>query len=257
MGVAGVAWATLIAQGISAVLSFVFLMKKIHSYETGEYQKFDGRLLQNMVKVAIPTVIQQSIVSIGMILVQSVVNRFGEVFLAGYTAAIKIDGIAIVPMVAVGNATSTYVAQNMGAGKPERISKGYRICLMMAAGIGLVIAVICHFFGEAFVGLFMDSTTGADAIAIGAQYLSIVSIFYFVMGMMNVSSGVLRGAADMKWFLAGSLANLAVRVILSWTLAIPTGGLIIMWANPIGWGLGLAISVCRYFQGGWKNKRLV
>ena len=77
------------------------------------------------------------------------------------------------------------------------------------------------------------------------------------MGMMNVSSGVLRGAADMKWFLAGSLANLAVRVILSWTLAIPTGGLIIMWANPIGWGLGLAISVCRYFQGGWKNKRLV
>ena len=257
MGVAGVAWATLIAQGISAVLSFVFLMKKIHSYETGEYQKFDGRLLQNMVKVAIPTVIQQSIVSIGMILVQSVVNRFGEVFLAGYTAAIKIDGIAIVPMVAVGNATSTYVAQNMGAGKPERISKGYRICLMMAAGIGLVIAVICHFFGEAFVGLFMDSTTGADAIAIGAQYLSIVSIFYFVMGMMNVSSGVLRGAADMKWFLAGSLANLAVRVILSWTLAIPTGGLIIMWANPIGWGLGLAISVCRYFQGVWKNKRLV
>ena len=257
MGVAGVAWATLIAQGISAVLSFVFLMKKIHSYETGEYQKFDGRLLQNMVKVAIPTVIQQSIVSIGMILVQSVVNRFGEVFLAGYTAAVKIDGIAIVPMVAVGNATSTYVAQNMGAGKPERIGKGYRICLMMAAGIGLVIAVIFHFFGEAFVGLFMDSTTGADAIAIGAQYLSIVSIFYFVMGMMNVSSGVLRGAADMKWFLAGSLANLAVRVILSWTLAIPTGGLIIMWANPIGWGLGLVISVCRYFQGGWKNKKLV
>ena len=164
---------------------------------------------------------------------------------------------AIVPMVAVGNATSTYVAQNMGAGKPERIGKGYRICLMMAAGIGLVIAVIFHFFGEAFVGLFMDSTTGADAIAIGAQYLSIVSIFYFVMGMMNVSSGVLRGAADMKWFLAGSLANLAVRVILSWTLAIPTGGLIIMWANPIGWGLGLVISVCRYFQGGWKNKKLV
>lgn len=257
MGVAGVAWATLIAQGISAVLSFVFLIKKIRSYKTKDYAKFDGHLLKNMVVVAIPTVIQQSIVSIGMILVQSVVNRFGEVFLAGYTAALKIDGIAIVPMVAVGNAASTYVAQNMGAGKPERVAKGYHICLAMAAGIGIVIAIIFHFLGGALVGLFMDSTTGAEAIGIGAKYLSIVSIFYFVMGLMNVSGGVLRGAADMKFFLIGSLSNLAVRVIITWTLATVTEGMIIMWANPIGWAVGLIISGARYLQGGWKYKKLV
>ena len=110
MGVAGVAWATLIAQGISALLSFGFLMRKLKGIETESYRRFDLTLLKNMVKVAIPTIVQQSIVSVGMVLVQSVVNRFGSTFLAGYTAATKIDGIAIVPMVAVGNATSTYVA---------------------------------------------------------------------------------------------------------------------------------------------------
>lgn len=257
MGVAGVAWATLIAQGVSAVLSFVFLMKKLKGIKTEKFATFDTAMLKNMVKVAIPTIIQQSIISIGMILIQAAVNRFGSTFLAGYTAAIKIDGIAIVPMVAVGNAMSTYVAQNMGARKPERISKGYRICLAMAAGIGIIIAIIFFFCGEQFVGLFMDSTTGAEAIAIGAKYLSVVSIFYFVMGTMNVSNGILRGAGDMKWFLACSLVNLFIRVTLTYALADVTNGMIIMWSSPIGWFVGLMISVIRYFQGGWKNKQLV
>lgn len=257
MGVKGAAWATLIAQAISAILSFVFLMRKIHSFETEEFEKYDVSMLRRMVTVAVPTIVQQSIVSIGMLLVQSVVNRFGSTFLAGYTAAIKIDGIAITPMVAVGNAASTYVAQNMGAKKTERIGQGYRICLIMAAGIGALIAVLLHFTGREFIGLFMDSASSAEAISIGAQYLSIVSLFYFVMGLMNVSNGILRGAADMKWFLACSLCNLAVRVILTYTLADVTAGMIIMWANPVGWFIGLVIAVFRYFQGGWKKKILI
>lgn len=257
MGVAGVAWATLIAQGVSAILSFTFLLKKLKGIKTDAFAYYDVSLLKNMVKVAIPTTIQQSIISIGMIFIQAAVNQFGSTFLAGYTAAIKIDGIAIVPMVAVGNATSTYVAQNMGARKPERISQGYRICLAMAAGIGILIAIIFFFCGEQFVGLFMDSTTGAESIAIGAKYLSVVSLFYFVMGTMNVSMGVLRGAADMKWFLSCSLINLTIRVVLTYALAGVTNGMIIMWSSPIGWFVGLVVAVCRYFHGGWKTKKLV
>ncbi len=257
MGVAGVAWATLIAQGISALLSFAFLIWKLKGIKTKEYSRFDGGMLKNMVKVAIPTIVQQSIVSVGMVLVQSAVNRFGSTFLAGYTAATKIDGIAIVPMVAVGNATSTYVAQNMGARKPERIAQGYRICLAMSAGIGLTIALILHFTGNGFVGLFLDSSSSSEAIAIGAQYLSIVSLFYFVMGIMNVSNGVLRGAADMGWFLACSLCNLGVRVGLTYALADATHGMVIMWANPAGWAVGLALAAFRYFQGGWKAKKII
>ncbi len=257
MGVAGVAWATLIAQGISALLSFAFLIWKLKGIETKEYSRFDGGMLKNMVKVAIPTIVQQSIVSVGMVLVQSAVNQFGSTFLAGYTAATKIDGIAIVPMVAVGNATSTYVAQNMGARKPERIAQGYRICLAMSAGIGLTIALILHFTGNGFVGLFLDSSSSSEAIAIGAQYLSIVSLFYFVMGIMNVSNGVLRGAADMGWFLACSLCNLGVRVGLTYALADATHGMVIMWANPAGWAVGLGLAAFRYFQGGWKAKKII
>ncbi len=257
MGVAGVAWATLIAQGISALLSFAFLIWKLKGIKTKEYSRFDGGMLKNMVKVAIPTIVQQSIVSVGMVLVQSAVNQFGSTFLAGYTAATKIDGIAIVPMVAVGNATSTYVAQNMGARKPERIAQGYRICLAMSAGIGLTIALILHFTGNGFVGLFLDSSSSSEAIAIGAQYLSIVSLFYFVMGIMNVSNGVLRGAADMGWFLACSLCNLGVRVGLTYALADATHGMVIMWANPAGWAVGLGLAAFRYFQGGWKAKKII
>ena len=257
MGVPGVAWATLIAQGISALLSFGFLMGKLKGIQTGQYRRFDQAMLKNMVKVAIPTIVQQSIVSVGMVLIQSAVNRFGSTFLAGYTAATKIDGIAITPMVAVGNAASTYVAQNMGARKPERIGQGYRICLAMAAGIGLAIAVILHFAGNGFVGLFLDADSSREAIAIGAEYLSTVSLFYFMMGLMNVSGGVLRGAADMRWFLSCSLCNLAVRVGLTYALADITQGMIIMWANPAGWAVGLTIALFRYFQGGWKNKKII
>lgn len=257
MGVQGAAWATLISQAISAVLSFSFLLKKLRKIETESFKRYDVDMLKRMVTVAIPTIVQQSIVSVGMLLIQSVVNRFGSTFMAGYTAAIKIEGIAITPMVAVGNAASTYVAQNMGAKKPERIGEGYRICLMMAAGIGAFIAIFLHFAGEEVVGTFMNSSTSAEAISIGAEYLSIVSMFYFVMGLMNVSNGILRGAADMKWFLACSLCNLATRVILTYALAGVTAGKIIMWANPIGWLVGLLIAVFRYFQGGWKKRVLI
>lgn len=257
MGVQGAAWATLISQAISAVLSFIFLLKKLRKIETESFKRYDVDMLKRMVTVAIPTIVQQSIVSVGMLLIQSVVNRFGSTFMAGYTAAIKIEGIAITPMVAVGNAASTYVAQNMGAKKPERIGEGYRICLMMAAGIGAFIAIFLHFAGEEVVGTFMNSSTSAEAISIGAEYLSIVSMFYFVMGLMNVSNGILRGAADMKWFLACSLCNLATRVILTYALAGVTAGKIIMWANPIGWLVGLVIAVFRYFQGGWKKRVLI
>lgn len=257
LGIAGAAWATLIAQGVSAALSFVVLMYKLSKIHCEKYRRFDTEVLGNMVRVAIPTVIQQSMISIGMLLIQGTVNGIGKEFLAGYTAACRIDGMAIVPMVNAGNAVSTFVAQNMGAQKPERAKQGYHIGLVMAMGIGLFIGVLMFFFGEVSIAAFMDSGENAKSIAIGAQYISVVSMFYFVMGAMNVTSSVLRGAGDMKWFLAITLINLGTRVILTYLLAEATAGMIIMWANPIGWGIGLILSYVRYRQGGWKKIRLV
>jgi putative MATE family efflux protein len=256
-GVAGAAWATLIAQGISAVLSFGVLMRKLAGIHSGTYQRFDRMVLMNMTRVAIPTILQQSMVSIGMLLIQAAVNRFGSVFLAGYTAACRIDGMAIVPMVNAGNATSTFVAQNMGAGKTDRVKKGYHVGLAMAMGIGLAIGVLMHFCGDTFIGFFMDETTAAESIAVGTKYIGVVSMFYFVMGAMNVTSSVLRGAGDMKWFMSVTLINLISRVSLTYLFADATAGMIIMWANPIGWTLGLTIAYIRYRQGGWKRIRMV
>lgn len=256
-GIAGAAWATFIAQALSAALSFGVLLYKLAQIRCESFRYFDGGMLVNMTRVAIPTIVQQSMVSVGMLLIQTVVNRFGQVFIAGYTAACKIDGIAIVPMVNAGNAVSTFVAQNMGAGKPERAKKGYHIGLVMAMGIGLLIGVIMFFFGDACVGAFMDAAKDGAAIAVGAKYISLVSMFYFIMGAMSATNSVLRGAGDMGWFMCVTLVSLALRVFLTFLLADATAGMIIIWANPIGWAVGLLIAYCRYRQGGWKKIKLV
>ncbi len=257
LGVAGAAVATLIAQAVSAALSFGVLSYKLAHIQTEGYRRFDGGLLLGMTKTAIPTIVQQSMVSIGMVLIQSVVNRFGSVFLAGYTAAVRIDGIAIVPMVNAGNAVSTFVAQNMGAKKPERARQGYHVGLVMATGIGLFIGVMMFFFGDVSVASFMDAATDAASIAVGVQYIGVVSMFYFIMGAMNVTNAVLRGAGDMGWFMGITLVNLATRVLLTYIFADATAGMIIMWANPIGWTVGLALAFFRYRQGAWKQIKLV
>lgn len=256
-GVAGAAWATLIAQACSALLSFVVLCRKLSRIPSEKYQRYDKGMLVHMTKMAIPTILQQSMVSIGMILIQAAVNRFGSVFLAGYTAACRIDGMAIVPMVNAGNAVSTFVAQNMGADKPERAKQGYHIGCAMAVGIGMVIAIFIFFFGDTFVGFFMDAETEGESIAIGVQYLEVVSMFYFVMGAMNTTSAVLRGSGDMKWFMSVTVLNLITRVSLTYLFADATGGMIVMWAIPIGWMIGFLIAFFRYRQGGWRNIRLV
>jgi Na+-driven multidrug efflux pump len=114
-----------------------------------------------------------------------------------------------------------------------------------------------HFCGDTFIGFFMDETTAAESIAVGTKYIGVVSMFYFVMGAMNVTSSVLRGAGDMKWFMSVTLINLISRVSLTYLFADATAGMIIMWANPIGWTLGLTIAYIRYRQGGWKRIRMV
>jgi putative MATE family efflux protein len=256
-GIAGAAWATLIAQATSALLSFTVLQRKLSKIECGAHESFNWDVLKNMTRIAVPTILQQSMVSIGMLLIQAAVNKFGSVFLAGYTAACKIDGIAIVPMVNAGNAVSTFVAQNMGAGKPERAKQGYHIGLFMAMGIGIVIGVLMHFCGSSFIAAFMDAATDADSIAVGAQYMSVVSMFYFVMGAMNTTSAVLRGVGDMAWFMSVTLVNLIMRVTLTYLFADATGGMIIMWANPVGWTTSFMLALARYKQGGWMKRRLV
>lgn len=255
LGVAGVALATLIAQGVSVVLSGVWLYRRLIVFQVEErVALFDIQTFKKVCIIAIPSMIQQSIVSIGMLFVQRLVNGYGSTVVAGYTAATKIDSIAIMPMVNVGSAVSTFVAQNIGAKKTERVKSGYRAGLLMVICIGLFIAMVLYLFGHQLVSSFVDKNTNKDVIAVGVEYLKVVSIFYFAMGMMNTTNGVLRGAGDMKIFLTSTLFNLGTRVVLAYILSGFIGKSGIWWAIPTGWSVGFFIAFYRYRSGRWKSK---
>jgi len=260
LGVAGVAYGTLIAQALSAVLSFLALivyMKKQNIQEESRY--FDFEILKTVGKIAVPSIIQQSIVSIGIVLVQALVNRYGADVMAGYAAATKIDSVAIMPMVNIGSAMSTFTAQNIGAKKPERVAKGLRGALSMVWIFGLFIAGILYLYGEQFIGFFVANDASKTVLEVGIEYLRVVSVFYVIMGTMNNFNGVLRGAGDMKFFMIATLCNLTFRVLLAYGLAALSGiGYhAIWWSIPAGWAVALIVACARYASGRWKIIRTV
>lgn len=255
MGVAGVAWATLIAQGISAVLSFVIFLRGLKSYPGKLDRLFDGRELKNMARVALPSILQQSTVSIGMMLVQSVVNSFGSQMLAGYSAAMRIESVCIVPMSAMGNAISSYTAQNIGAGKPERVRAGYRASYGIVFAIAAVICLAVQLLARPLVSLFMEEGGSTLAFETGMACTRFMGWFYVLIGLKMISDGVLRGAGDMTMFTVANLVNLGLRVVLAVTLA-PQFGIQFVWmAVPVGWLINYGISFLEYRTGKWEQPR--
>ena len=254
MGVAGAAWATLIAQGISAVLSFSIFLRELKTYPGKlEGRFFDLRELQNMGRVALPSILQQSTVSIGMMLVQSVVNSFGSQMLAGYSAAMRIESIAIVPMSAMGNAISSYTAQNIGAGKEDRVKSGYRASYGIVFAIAAVICLLIQLLARPLISLFMEEGGSALAFDTGIACTRFMGWFYVLIGLKMISDGVLRGAGDMTMFTVANLVNLGLRVVLAVTLA-PRFGIQFVWmAVPAGWLVNYLISFFEYRTGKWKK----
>ena len=244
--------------GTAAVNSFCLLMRRLHGFAVeGKVRKYDTAILGAMVKIAIPSILQQSIVSIGMLLVQSVVNGFGSSVLAGYAAATRIESICIVPMISTGNAVSTFTAQNMGAGKPERVRKGYRAACAIAGGFALLICLILLFFDRQIIGTFMDTSSGAVAYATGTGYLSFIKFFFICIGLKAVTDGVLRGAGDVVVFTLANLVNLGIRVSGAFLLSPVLGVAAVWYAIPAGWTVNYLISLCRYLTGKWSKKNLI
>lgn len=261
MGVAGVAMATVLAQGISAVISFFVLLARLREYQEEVSGNagvlFDGGMLAKMIKVAIPTMLQQSIVSIGMLLVQSVVNGFGSSVLAGYTAGTRIESICIVPMIAMGNAVSTFTAQNMGAGKPDRVKRGYRVAYGIVFAFAVLICAVLLLFKRQIIGVFMDGEVNSPAYSTGVSYLSFIAFFFVFIGLKATTDGVLRGSGDVVIFTAANLVNLTIRVAVA-NLCAPVWGVAAVWyAVPMGWTANYIISFCRYLSGKWSEKRLI
>lgn len=258
LGVAGVAIATVIAQGVSCVISFILLVRYLNTFDIQEKTGwFDKTMFTKGIQIAIPSIIQQSIVSIGLLLTQSAVNRFGSSALAGYSAGSRLESLCIVPMIAMGNAMSTFTAQNLGAGKKERIREGYRSAIGMVIIFGILIAVLVQCFYKPLVASFVDAGESALAFETGTSYIRFVGCFFAALGFKTTTDGILRGSGDVKVYMIANLINLAIRVSVA-QLGAPIWGLEIVWyVVPVGWFVNFMISYIWYRTGNWKKKELV
>ena len=258
LGVKGAAIATVIAQGIAAVISFLILMRLLGTYKIeGRVDKFRSDMFVTGVKIAIPSIVQQSIVSIGMLLTQSAVNQFGSSALAGYSAGTRLESICVVPMIATGNAMSTFTAQNLGAGKPERVRKGYRAAYGIIISFGVALILISQLFYKPIVSAFVDEGSSQVAFQTGTDYFRFIGLFFSFLGFKAITDGILRGAGDIKVYMFANLVNLSIRVVVA-QLCSPIWGIELIWyAVPMGWAVNYFISYLWYRTGNWKKKNLL
>lgn len=253
MGVAGVAWATFIAQGASAVLAAVTLFFRLKKIKTSHKSPlFSPHMLNTISRIAIPTICQQSFVSVGNLLIQGLVNGMGYEVMAGYSSAIKLNTFAVNIMACVSNGIGAFTAQNIGAGKPERIPEGYKAGIAFTA-VCLVPFLICYLiFAEFMIGIFSKEPS-PEVLQTGASFLRAASPFYAALGIKLLSDGVLRGAGAMRSFMAATFSDLLIRVIIAYILVPKIGFDGFLWAWPIGWALSAAMSFWFYFRGNWRD----
>ena len=246
MGVAGVAWATFLCQGVSCILAVVVVFRRFKTIVTAEKAPiFSWHLLKRIAVVAVPSILQQSFISVGNILIQGIINSFGSAVMAGYSASIKLNNLVISSFTTLGNGISNYTAQNLGAHKFDRIHAGQRSGLKLVWLLCIPIAVLYFFGGRTVVSIFMDSPSG-EAMNVGIQFLRIVAPFYFVVSAKLVTDGVLRGSGKMRQFMIATFSDLILRVVLAKQLSGMLGSVGIWLAWPIGWFVGTVLSLVFY-----------
>ena len=253
MGVAGVAWATFLCQGVSCVLAVLFVLRRLRGVETDEKSAlFSFPLFCRIAAIAVPSILQQSFISVGNIVIQGVINSFGSGVMAGYSASVKLNNLVITSLTTLGNGISNFTAQNIGAGKMERVRSGFKAGLKLVWMLCLPIVALYLLGGRMLVNIFMNEPSEA-AMASGVQFLRIVSPFYFVVSCKLVSDGVLRGAGLMKEFMAATFTDLILRVGLAIALSKALGAVGVWCAWPIGWSIAMVMSVVFYRRGPWEK----
>ncbi len=255
-GIGGVAFATVLAQGIAFGLSVIYLNrthKLIRVAVKGLI--FDWDIFRKSLRIGIPTGMQHTFVSLGMLALVSIVNRFGTDTIAAYTIAWRIDSFAAMPAMNFGLALTTFVGQNLGANRPERVKQGLRATLIMSTAVSLTVTIVAWVFGRHLMGVF----TGNEAVIdIGYNYLIIVSSFYVIFAAMFVTQSVMRGAGD-------TLVPMFITLIALWLLRIPASHFLslhygetgIWWGIPVAWTFGFIAAYIYYRTGRWKRKAVV
>ena len=246
MGVSGVAWATFLCQGASCLLALAVIAKRLRGIEAeGERVWFSWEMLGRIAVVAIPSILQQSFVSVGNIVIQSVVNAFGASVIAGFAAVTKLNNVVITSVTTLGNGISNYASQNLGAGRCDRVKAGFGAGVRLLGVICLSFTALYLLAGRQLLLLFLNSPTG-EAIETGVVFLRIVAPFYILLAFKLSSDGLLRGCGKMGPFMATTLSDMFLRVTLAVVFA-GTWGVKGTWlAWPVGWCVGTGLSVVFY-----------
>lgn len=254
MGVAGLAGATFICQGISCILSMFVIFRRLHKMKVNEKTiLFSWSLLRRIVKIAIPSILQQSFISIGNIVIQGVINGFGPGVIAGYAASVKLNNLVITSFTTLGNGISNFTAQNIGAGKYTRVKEGFRAGIKMVWMLCIPFAVLYISIGSQLMHVFLTEPSN-EALRTGIIFLRILAPFYFVISVKLAADGILRGAGMMKHFMIATFTDLVCRVVLAIVLSNLFGSVGIWCAWPIGWLIGTILSLKFYQNGPWNQK---
>ncbi|TVQ14180.1 MAG: MATE family efflux transporter [Bacteroidetes bacterium] len=255
-GIAGISFATVLAQAIAFGLSVIYL-NRYHPLIKFSFTglSFDREIFRQSLRIGIPTGLQHTFVSLGMAALMTIVNMFGTPTIAAYSIAWRIDSFATLPAMNFGMALSTFVGQNIGANKIERVRKGLIACLAMTTGYSFLVTIVAWTYGKTLMGFFTDDQLVID---IGYDYLVIVSSFYIVFGAMFLMHGTLRGAGDTLIPMFITLFSLWVlRVPFSYYLSQHMGETGIWWGIPIAWVFGLVATFLYYKTGRWKKKAVI
>ena len=252
-GVAGVAWATFIAQGIACILAVWTVVLRLRDVPTeGQAPLFSMPMLCRIALIAVPSILQQSFISVGNIFIQGLVNSYGSSVIAGYSAAVKLNTFALTSFTTLGNGISNFTAQNLGAGKPDRVRQGFRAGVIMTLLVAVPFFVAYFVFGRQMIFLFMTSESG-KALETGVEFLHIISPFYFAICIKLMADGVLRGGGAMKAFMVATFSDLILRVILAFLFSgiWQERGIWLSW--PLGWVVATLMSLAFYKKGVWKQ----
>ena len=248
-GVKGAAVATVFSQYVSGVGIGLYTLKKFPQLCPKRTDcRWDRKNLANILNLSVMTSVQQSIMNFGILMVQGLVNSFGTVIMAAFAAAVKIDSFAYMPVQDFGNAFSTYVAQNYGANRPDRIKKGIRSAGLTSAVFCIVISVLVCAFAAPLMGIFIDPAQ-IEIIAAGVQYLRIEGACYIGIGVLFLLYGYYRAVNQPGMSVILTIASLGTRVALAYLLSATPLGVTGIWLSvPIGWALADAIGIGYYLK---------
>ena len=255
MGVAGAAWATFIMQGAACILALILLFRRLYRMETDEEKRlFSFAMLGVILGIAVPSILQSSFVSVGNLFIQRLINSCGDSVIAGFSAAFKLNTFALTSMTTMAGGVSSFTAQNIGAGKYDRVRAGFSAGIFLALIITIPFTLCFTFFGQYPLSLFMEDG-GTAAMAVGKEFLIITAPFYAVVCVKLICDGVLRGAKAMLLFMITTFSDLVLRVVLAYVLFPHFGATGIWYSWPIGWTVAAVLSAVFYISGIWKKKK--